>query len=305
MRGVRPSGLDDGRWPGRRARLDGRTSPHERDNQPPEPGDRSVHGRPSAGRASGAARSVARVDRQPVRGVHDPAGHQHRQGGAAVERAQARRVAGERVLGRVRLPMWSGLDLPRRDQLELVGTGEGGPSPTRGCAGPAPSSWRPAGVPSACRPTRTAPGGRPVRRLTPTGSGTAPIGGGRARSGPPRPPAARRSEGRLGPSLRRYPPAGWAGSNPARHWPFVQPHACRPLPGGYGPGAASYFSSVDCSPQVALVPSSSTSSIASEVMKRLGTAPCQWSWPGSKNPRLPRWMARSDRRGPVRGRCPR
>jgi hypothetical protein len=35
------------------------------------------------------------------------------------------------------------------------------------------------------------------------------------------------------------------------------------------------------------------------VMKRLGTAPCQWSWPGSKNTRLPRWMARSDRRGPV------
>jgi hypothetical protein len=130
----------------------------------------------------------------------------------------------------------------------------------------------------AGRPGR--PGGRPVRRLTPTGSGTAPIGGGRARSGPPRPPAARRSEGRLGPSLRLYPPADWAGSDPAHHWPIVQPHACRPLPGGYGPGPASYSSSVDCSPQVALVPSSSTSSIASEVMKRLRTAPCQWSWPG-------------------------
>src|SRR5439155_2063192 len=42
-------------------------------------------------------------------------------------------------------------------------------------------------------------------------------------------------------------------------------------------GAAAYSSSVTCLPHVAGLPSSSTSSIARWVIKRLGAAPCQWS----------------------------
>src|SRR5205823_14992080 len=52
-------------------------------------------------------------------------------------------------------------------------------------------------------------------------------------------------------------------------------------------GAAAYSSSVTWSPQVAGLPSSSTSSIARWVMKRLGAAPCQWSSPASKKTRSP------------------
>src|SRR5207249_5228779 len=56
---------------------------------------------------------------------------------------------------------------------------------------------------------------------------------------------------------------------------------------GYHACAALYSSSVTCSPQVAALPSSSTSTIARWVMKRLGPAPCQWSSPGSKKTRSP------------------
>ena len=56
---------------------------------------------------------------------------------------------------------------------------------------------------------------------------------------------------------------------------------------GYNAGAALYSASVTWSPQVALVPSSSTSTIARCVMKRSGAAPCQCSSPGAKNTRSP------------------
>src|SRR5438309_889080 len=52
-------------------------------------------------------------------------------------------------------------------------------------------------------------------------------------------------------------------------------------------GAAAYSASLTCSPQVALLPLSSTSSIAMCVMKRVGPTPCQCSSAGSKNTRSP------------------
>src|SRR4029077_18504171 len=52
-------------------------------------------------------------------------------------------------------------------------------------------------------------------------------------------------------------------------------------------GAAAYSASVTWSPHVALLPFSSTSSIAMWVMNRVGVAPCQWCSPGSKNTRSP------------------
>src|SRR4029077_9482297 len=52
-------------------------------------------------------------------------------------------------------------------------------------------------------------------------------------------------------------------------------------------GAAAYSASLTWSPHVALLPFSSTSSIARCVMNRVGAAPCQWSSPGSKNTRSP------------------
>ncbi len=47
-------------------------------------------------------------------------------------------------------------------------------------------------------------------------------------------------------------------------------------------GAASYSSSVTCSPQATGLPESSASCMARWVMKRSGAAPCQWSSRGSK-----------------------
>ncbi len=47
---------------------------------------------------------------------------------------------------------------------------------------------------------------------------------------------------------------------------------------GYAPsigGAAAYSASVTCGPQIAALPSSSTSSIARCAMNRVGAAPCQ------------------------------
>src|SRR5205807_1308616 len=59
-------------------------------------------------------------------------------------------------------------------------------------------------------------------------------------------------------------------------------------------GADAYSSSVTCSPQVAGLPWSSTSSIARWVMNRFAAAPCQWSSPGSKKTRSPGRMTSID-----------
>ena len=67
------------------------------------------------------------------------------------------------------------------------------------------------------------------------------------------------------------------GRTASLHHPYITAEGLRHWSIG---GAASYSSSVTCSPHVTGLHWSSTSCIAMWVMKRLGAAPCQWSSQG-------------------------